>query len=87
MLLSVGFKHYDKVFKKKPSKQSATCYCSIKNRENCVVEKDETSLTSQLPIPVLQLLANLVLGLQRTGMFLVELVPLFSEMLDLLLQT
>jgi len=55
-------------------------------RENYVVEKDETTLTSQLPIPVLQLLANLALGLQRTGTLLVELVPLFSEMFDLLLQ-
>jgi len=76
-----------KFSKKKPSKQSATCYCSIKKRENCVVEKDETSLTSQLPIPLLQLLANLELGLQRTGTILVELVPLFSETFDLLLQT
>ena len=53
MLRSVDFKHYDKVFKKEPSKRSATCYGSIKRRENCVVEKDETALTSQLPILVL----------------------------------
>ena len=53
VLLSVDFKHYDKVFKKKPSKQSATCYDSIKRRENCVVKKDKTALTSQLPILVL----------------------------------
>jgi len=48
-----------------------------------VVEKVETALTSQLPIPVLQLLAYVALGLQRTGTLLVELVPLFLEMFDL----
>jgi hypothetical protein len=52
-----------------------------------MVKKDKTALTSQLPTPGLQLLANLALGLQRTGTFLVELVSLFSETLDLLLQT
>jgi hypothetical protein len=58
-----------------------------KKRENCVVEKDKTTLTSQLSTPGLQLLANLALSFQRTGTLLVELVPLFSETLDLLLQT
>ena len=87
MFLSVDFKYYDKVFKKKPSKQLATCYGSIKRRENCVDEKDETALTSQVLIHVLQLLANPTLGLQCTSTLLVELVPLFSETLDLLLQT
>jgi len=58
-----------------------------KGKENCVVEKDETALTSQLPILVLQLLANFAPGLQCTGTLLVKLVPLFSETLDLLLQT
>ena len=52
-----------------------------------MAEKDETALTSQLPILVLQLLTNLALSLQRTGTLLVELVPLFLETLDLLLQT
>jgi len=52
-----------------------------------MVEKEEIALTSQLPIPILQLLANLVLSLQCTGTLLVELVPLFSETLDLLPQT
>jgi len=52
-----------------------------------VVEKGETALTSQLSILVLQLLANLAPGLQHTGTLLVELIPLFSEPLDLLLQT
>ena len=58
-----------------------------RGQENCVVKKDETALTSQLPILVLQLLANFAPGLQRTGTILVELVPLLSETLDLLLQT
>ena len=40
-----------------------------------MVEKEEIALTSQLPIPILQLLANLVLSLQCTGTLLVELVP------------
>ena len=52
-----------------------------------MVEKGETALTSQLLILVLQLLANLAPGLQRTDTLLVELIPLFSEALDLLLQT
>jgi len=52
-----------------------------------VVEKDETALTSQLPILVLQFLANPAVGLHHTGTLLVELVHLFSETLDLLLQT
>jgi len=51
-----------------------------------MVEKGETALTSQLPILDLQLLANLAPGLQCTGTLLVELVSLFSETLDLLLQ-
>jgi len=49
-----------------------------------VVEKDEIALTSQLSIPVLQLLANLALGLQRTSTLLVEPVPLSLETFDLL---
>jgi hypothetical protein len=52
-----------------------------------VVEKDKIALTSELPTPSLQLFANLAPGFQRTGTLLVELVPLFSETLDLLLQT
>jgi len=52
-----------------------------------VVEKNKTALTSQLPTPGLQLFANLALNFQRTGTLLVELVFLFSETLDLLLQT
>jgi hypothetical protein len=52
-----------------------------------VVQKGETALTSQLPILVLQLLANLAPGLQCTGTLLVELIPLLSEALDFLLQT
>jgi len=50
-----------------------------------MVGKDKTALTSQLPTPGLHLIANLALGLQRSGTFLVELVSLFLEMLDLLL--
>ena len=56
-----------------------------KKRENCVIDKDKTALTSQLPAPSLQLLANLALGHQRTRMLLVELVSLFLETFDLLL--
>jgi len=52
-----------------------------------VVKKDKTDIANQLPIPGLQLLANLALAFQRTGTLLVELVPLFLETLDLLLQT
>ena len=52
-----------------------------------MVEKGETALTSELPILVLQLLANLAPGLQRTSTLLVEPIPLFSEALDLLFQT
>jgi hypothetical protein len=49
-----------------------------------VVEKDKIALTSELPTPSLQLFAKLAPGFQRTGTLLVELVPLFLEMLDLL---
>ena len=52
-----------------------------------MVEKDKIALTSELPTPGLQLFANLAPGFQRTGTLLVELVHLFLEMLDLLLQT
>jgi len=52
-----------------------------------MVGKDKTALISHLPTPGLQLLANLALAFQRTGTLLVELVPLFSETLNLLLQT
>jgi len=51
-----------------------------------MVKKGETALTSQLPTLVLQLLASLAPGLQRTDTLLVALIPLFSEALDLLLQ-
>jgi hypothetical protein len=52
-----------------------------------MVKKGETALTSQLPSLVLQLLARLPPGLQRTGAILVEPIPLFSEAPNLLLQT
>ena len=52
-----------------------------------MVEKDKIALTSELPTLGLQLFANLAPDFQRTSTLLVELVPLFSEMLDLLLQT
>ena len=51
MLLSVGFKHYGKDFKKKPRTQSATCYGNIKRKENYMVKKDKIVLTSQLLTP------------------------------------
>jgi len=59
----------------------------IYKKKNFVVKEDKTNFISQLLTPSLQLLANLALALQRTGTLLVELVPLFSETLDLLLQT
>ena len=52
-----------------------------------MVKKSETALTSQLLTLVLQFLANLTPGMQRTGTLLVEPISLFLEALDLLLQT
>ena len=52
-----------------------------------MVKKSETALTSQLLTLVLQFLANLTPGMQRTGTLLVEPVPLFSKAPNLLLQT
>jgi len=51
-----------------------------------MVEKGETALTSQLLTLVLQLLATFAPSLQCTGTLLVELIPLFSEAPNLLLQ-
>ena len=52
-----------------------------------MIEKGEMALTSQLPTLVIQLLASLAPGLQRTSTLLVEPIPFFSEAHDLILQT